>query len=172
MQRPLAWIATMPLAAASVVAGHAAAYRLTGTPLGDDHGYLQHAPQIALVLATVAVLGLAADTRTRRRSPLPLASIGIVAFAVQEHLERFLHTGHVPFLLASPVFWVGVLLQVPLSAALWFLARTVAEDIACVLTRRLSRPTRLPLVHVPDPGLAVVPAVLSRHRVRGPPPPS
>ena len=103
MRRTFTWLVTLPFAAASVLVGHALAYRLTGTPLGNVHGYLEHVPQVVFILVSVAVLGLAADTRARRRSPLPLAALAVVSFAVQEHLERLAHTGHVPFLLASPV---------------------------------------------------------------------
>ena len=79
------------------------------------HDYLAHAPQIVFILASLAVLGLAADTRARRHSPLPLAVLGIGAFVAQEHLERLIHTGHVPFLFASPVMWLGIALQLPLA---------------------------------------------------------
>ena len=69
------------------------AYRVTGTPADDLHGYLAHAPQVVLILATLALLGLAADARARRSSPLPLALLAIGAFVAQEHLERLIHTG-------------------------------------------------------------------------------
>ena len=67
------------------------------------HDYLAHAPQVVFILASLAVLGLAADARARRHSPVPLATLGVGAFVAQEHLERLIHTGHVPFLFASPV---------------------------------------------------------------------
>ena len=120
-----------------------------GTPLGDLHGYLAHAPQIVLILASLALLGLAADARARRRSPVPLASLGVVAFVAQEHLERLVHTGHVPFLLTSPVLWLGIALQVPLAVAVWLVARRLAEDIAAPVRAgcpAASRRLRFPLV--------------------------
>src|SRR4051812_50182495 len=107
MRRTLTWLVTLPFAAASVVIGHAIAYGVTRTPTGGMHDYLAHAPQIVFILASLAVLGLAADSRARRHSPVPLAALGVGAFVVQEHLERLIHTGHVPFLFASPVIWVG-----------------------------------------------------------------
>ena len=42
------------------------------------------------------------DSRARRHSPAPLASLAIVAFVAQEHLERLIHTGQLPFLLTTP----------------------------------------------------------------------
>ena len=111
MRRTLTWLVTLPFAAASVVLGHAIAYDVTGTPTGGMHDYLAHAPQVVCILASLAVLGLAADSRARRHSPVPLAVLGIGAFVAQEHLERLIHTGHVPFLFASPVMWLGIALQ-------------------------------------------------------------
>jgi len=169
MRRTLSWLVTLPFAAASVLAGHAIAYRVTGTPVGNLHGYLTHAPQIVLVLATLALLGLAADSRARRRSPLPLASLAILAFVAQEHLERLAHTGHVPFLITSPALWLGIVLQLPLAAAIWVLARSIAEDIAVprrgVAPRISALAVRLtPLVRWP-----AVRTAPSAHPGRGPP---
>ena len=130
MRRTLTWLVTLPFAAASVVLGHAIAYDVTGTPTGGMHDYLAHAPQVVFILASLAVLGLAADSRARRHSPVPLAVLGIGAFVAQEHLERLIHTGHMPFLFASPVLWLGIALQLPLAVAIWFVARRLAEDIA------------------------------------------
>ena len=101
-----------------------------GCPTGELHGYLAHAPQVVLILATLSLLGLAADARARRRSPVPLSLLAIVAFVVQEHLERLIHTGEMPFLLTSPVLWLGIALQLPLALAVWWVARRLADDLA------------------------------------------
>jgi uncharacterized membrane protein len=169
MRRTLTWLVTLPFAAASVVLGHAIAYGVTGTPTGGMHDYLAHAPQIVFVLASLAVLGLAADSRARRHSPLPLATLGIGAFVAQEHLERLIHTGHVPFLLASPVLWVGIALQLPLAVVIWFVARRLAEDIASPV-RRAARdvPRLVALLALPVlPPVAA--AVTAACPARGPP---
>src|SRR3954451_3375361 len=139
MRRTLTWLVTLPFAAASVVLGHAIAYGVTGTRTGGMHDYLAHAPQVVFILASLAVLGLAADGRARRHSPLPLAFLGISAFVAQEHIERLIHTGHLPFLLASPVLWLGIALQLPLAIAIWFVARRLAEDIAAPLRAAVRR---------------------------------
>lgn len=170
MRRSLTWLVTLPFAAASVLLGHALAYRLTGTPMGNVHGYLEHVPQVVFILASVAVLGLAADTRARRRSPLPLAALAVVSFALQEHLERLAHTGHMPFLLVSPVFWVGILLQLPLAVAIWFVSRRLSEDIAARMPTRLPRLARLPLRLAPPTSAPVVAVRSVPRRGRSPPP--
>jgi hypothetical protein len=169
MRRTLTWLVTLPFAAASVLLGHALAYRLTGAPGDDVHGYLEHAPQVVIVLASAAVVGLALDTRARRRSPAPLATIGVVAFVLQEHLERFVHTGHVPFLLTSPALWLGIVLQLPLACVIWLAARQVAADIAVTVRRAGRALARIPLVPAPPPRVAPVPVRARSVRTRGPP---
>lgn len=169
MRRTLTWLVTLPFAAASVIVGHAIAYGVTGTPAGGMHGYLAHAPQVVFVLASLAVLGLAADARARRHSPMPLALLGVGAFVAQEHLEHLIHTGHLPFLLASPVLWLGVVLQLPLAVVIWLVARRLAEEIAAPLRRTAPHVQRLvALLAAP-----VLPPLASAHAVacpaRGPP---
>jgi len=88
---------------------------------------------------------------------------------VQEHLERLAHTGHVPFLLASPVFWVGIVLQAPLAIAVWLISRQLSEDIARRLPVRLPRLARLPLVVVPPAQAPVVARSNTPRRGRAPP---
>jgi len=169
VRRSLTWLVTLPFAAASVLVGHAIAYRVTGTPLGDVHGYLEHVPQVVLILVSVALLGLAADTRARRQSPVPLAALAVVSFAVQEHLERLAHTGQMPFLLASPVFWIGILLQAPLAIAIWLVSRRVSEDLAVRVPVRTPGLARLPVVVArPAPAPVIVARSTSRSG-RGPP---
>jgi len=169
MRRTLTWLVTLPFAAASVLLGHAIAYGATGAPAGDIHGYLEHAPQIVVILASIAVVGLAADTRARRHSPVPLAATGVVAFVVQEHVERLAHTGQLPFLLASPVLWLGIALQLPLAAIVWLVSRRVAEDIAAPVRRGVPRLAHLPLVLAPSDAGSAAAAVAVTRRGRGPP---
>jgi hypothetical protein len=172
VRRALTWLVTLPFAAASVLIGHAIAYRAVGMPADSLHGYLEHAPQLVFILATIALVGLAGDSRARRRSPVPLSSLGIVAFVAQEHLERLIHTGHLPFLLTSPVLWVGIVLQIPLAAALWVVACRLAEDIAAPLLRTLARVGRFALPLTALVGQPVVGCVVATHPGRGPPVPA
>ncbi len=149
MRRSVIWLTLLPFAGASVLVGHVLAYSVTGTPAGDVHGYLAHAPQIVLILATLALVGIATDARARRSSPVPLAALGVTAFVVQEHLERFIHTGHVPFLLASPVLWLGIALQLPLAFAVWQIVRRLGDHLAAA--RRRVAPPALAWFSLPAP---------------------
>lgn len=109
---------------------HAVAYRLTGTPGGSLHAYLEHAPQVVLLLS---VLGLALAGLGRRLAVPPawtFAAVAPLAFVVQEHLERLVHTGALPWLLASPAFLLGLALQAPIAAVVWLVARRMAGALA------------------------------------------
>jgi hypothetical protein len=130
MDRTRAWLAVSPLVATGVLVAHALAYRLTGTPNGSLHEYLDHAPQVLLVLAIVglAVAGLATRLRTPSTWPFPAAAVA--TFVVQEHVERIAHDGQLPLLLASPAFVVGVLLQLPVALVVWALARLLLAALA------------------------------------------
>src|SRR6476646_790264 len=65
-RRMLAWLLVTPLAAVGVLAAHAAAYAVTGRALGEEHGYLEHAPQVAGLLASLALIELALQERSLR----------------------------------------------------------------------------------------------------------
>ena len=136
MQRTQAWLAISPIIAAGVLAAHALAYRLTGTPAGLSHDYFDHTPQLLLVLALVGVIGagIAAELRLPPAWPFPV--VAIATFVAQEHLERFVHTGQLPWLLTSPVFVVGVLLQAPIALLAWAVAHRTLRAVADVRVRR------------------------------------
>jgi hypothetical protein len=172
VRRTLTWLVMLPFAAASVLLGHAIAYRTLGMPADDLHGYLAHAPQVVFILATLALLGLAVDSRARRHSPVPLASLAIVAFVTQEHLERLIHTGQIPFLLTTPVLWLGIALQLPLACVVWIVVRRLAEDIAAPLRRTIPRAAGFPSFLVATAQQPVASAPRGAHPGRGPPIPS
>ena len=125
-RRLLAWILVTPVAAAGVLVTHALAYRLTGTQPGPVHEYLAHLPQVVFVLASLALTGLAFQERSLSRFSAwwvaPLAPLG---FTAQEHVERLLHTGQLPFLLTSPTFLLGLALQFPIAVVCVALVRRV-----------------------------------------------
>jgi hypothetical protein len=166
VRRALFWLLALPFTGVSVLVGHWAAYRIVGAPADDFHGYLAHAPQVLAILATLALLGLARDARARRSSPLPIALLGAIAFALQEHVERLIHTGHVPFLLTS---LLGVALQLPLAILVWVAARSMAEQLKPGLRREPPRPAVLPFVVVPFPALWLRGTDARTPRGRGPP---
>ena len=137
-RRALAWALVTPVAATGVLAAHALAYRLTGTPTGAVHAYLDHAPQVVAVLATVALVGLALQDRSLTSASIwwfaPLAPLG---FAAQEHVEGLAHTGHVPWLLTTPTFLLGLVLQTPVA----LLCVVVVRRVTGMLTASRARST-------------------------------
>ncbi len=172
MRRALIWSLALPFAAVSILAGHAAAYALTGAPAGTVHGYLGHAPQIAAVLVLLGLIGLARDARAREASALPVAALAAVGFTCQEHLESVLHSGELPFLLSSSTFWVGLVLQIPFAAVVWLAGRLLARSLAGAV---LSHPPRLALLPVVRPAVSrAVPVSAATGAVpgRGPPLPA
>jgi hypothetical protein len=142
--RVLAWALTLPLAAAGVLAGHALAYALTGEDGGSVHAYLAHGPQIAALLATTGLACLAVQQRSSRLTGArPYALLGVAGFAAQEHLERLLHSGDLPWLLTQPTFLRGLALQLPVALACLGVARRV---LRAATGARASRPPSLSLV--------------------------
>jgi len=142
VRRALTWGLTLPLVGASVLAGHALAYAATGSDPGAMHAYLAHAPQVLAVLVLVGLVGLAVDQRSGRPATAPFALLGMVVFALQEHLERYAHAGEVPLLLADRTFLLGLALQVPVGlVALWVARRLVA--VLREVGRTPSRPPRI-----------------------------
>jgi hypothetical protein len=143
----LAWLLTLVLAAAGTLLGHAVAYRVTGQPAGDVHAYLAHAPQLLLLLATLAVCALAFTRGAASPPAWPFPFLALGAFVVQEHLEVLVHTGELPWLLTRPSFLAGVALQLPLALGAWAVARRLLRTLR-VSPRRLRL---LPLVSVALP---------------------
>jgi len=170
-RRALTWALILPLSSASVLVGHAVAYRLTGADLGSVHDYLVHLPRVVAVLVLVALVGLAGQTRSATFPAAPFALLALVGFTVQEHLERYVHGGDAPLLFLHRPFLVGLLLQLPIALACLWVARRL---IAC-LDRPLRRARRLPGWTL----AVVVTAVVGRAstltpvtRGRGPPAPT
>ncbi len=159
-----------PVVAGGVLAAHALAYRLTGTPSEHVHDYLEHAPQVLLLLAlSGAVLGgLGRAGKTPAAHVFPL--VAVTTFLLQEHLERVLHGGSFPILVTSPAFLVGLLLQIPFAIVAWSLARWLLAAVGGLRTRRLVLRPRfdVPLVARARSVLAAIapPPALGR----GPPP--
>ena len=144
----LAWLLVTPLAAAGALVAHAAAYGLTGTPTGPVHAYLDHVPQIVAVLATIGLVGLALQQRSvGSRSIGAFALAAPAGFAGQEHVERLIHTGDVPWLVTTPSFLVGLALQVPVALLCVLVARRVVGTLASV--RPMRRPPAVGVVTLP-----------------------
>jgi hypothetical protein len=169
--RVLAWTITLPLTAAGVVCAHSVAYTTLEEPLGGTHAYLEHAPQLLAVLVTVALAALVFETRGATRPAWPFAAFALAAFSAQEHAERLVHTGDLPWLATRPVFLLGLALQVPFALAAWLAARALLRARA---TSR-PRPPALPALVFSLPTVAPLPVAgpaRVRPAVRGPPPSS
>jgi hypothetical protein len=165
-RRLLAWAFVIPLAAAGVLAAHAVAYALTGTEPGAVHAYLAHGPQVVAVLATIGLVALALQQRDLGRGSFAGFAVSApLGFACQEHLERLVHTGELPWLLTTPAFLVGLALQVPVALLCVVVARRVTGTLHGV--RPVARPGRVGEVLLP---LSERPIVI-RLVVRPAPPP-
>jgi hypothetical protein len=147
-RRMLVWALVTPVSAAGVLAAHAAAYAVTGTAPGPFHGYLAHAPQVVAVLATIGLVALALQQRDLGRcSCAGFAVAAPLGFVCQEHLERLVHTGQLPWLLTTPAFLVGLALQVPVALLCVVVARRVAGTLSGV--RPVARPARVGEILLP-----------------------
>jgi hypothetical protein len=125
----LAWLFTLVLAAAGTLLAHAAAYLATGEEPWPLHAYLGHAPQLLVILATLAAVSLAATRGAANPPAWPFPVLAVGAFVAQEHLERLLHTGELPWLLTSPAFLVGLAFQLPFALAAWWLAGRMLRSL-------------------------------------------
>jgi hypothetical protein len=135
-----AWLVVSPVVAAGVLVGHTLAYLLTSTPTDPFHEYLAHAPQVLLLL-TLSGLALAGlGPRCDAPPPWVFPLVGVATFVAQEHVERILHGGGVPVIVTTPVFLVGLALQLPVALVAWLLARRLLAVVAEVAPRLSLRP--------------------------------
>lgn len=169
MDRLRAWLVAGPLVAAGVLASHAVAYRLTGTPEGPVHGYLAHAPQALLVVALLAIALGGLGARLETPPSWAFLALGPTAFLAQEHLELLLHAGGHPALPSSPAVLVGLLLQLPVSLAVWLLTRRLLPALASAGFRRRTPERALPTHLPPTPETRPAGALPGLPPGRGPP---
>jgi hypothetical protein len=181
---------SLPLVLTGSALAHSLAYGLVepdaqarGALLrASGHAYLQLgslAAAAACALLVVAMLRHAALVGRRGRAsdppPLLFALLPPIVFALQEHLERLLHTGEVPFAAAlEPTFLVGLLLQLPFALVAYAAARALLRA-----SEWLGAPASPPAVATAGPpALVSVSAqspprrpLASGHAQRGPPRP-
>jgi hypothetical protein len=133
------WLVVSPVVAAGVLTGHWLAYRLTATPTEPLHAYLEHAPEVLLLLTVAAVILAALGARVTAPPIRAFPLVGLAIFVLQEHLERLAHGGGPPMLLTSPAFVVGLFLQIPVALVVWALARCLLGLVGdTVLRTRVS----------------------------------
>lgn len=187
MRRALVWIVALPLTAAATLAAHSLGYRLAVPDAGaretllaaTGHGYEEWAPlALALLTAAAAAATASAAPELRARTPRPAAwpflLLPPLAFTAQEHLERLLADGRVPWTAgADRTFLLGLLLTVPFGLAAYLAARLllrVASSVARALAPpRLRFAATLGARPRGSADLAPVSVLASRHPTRGPP---
>lgn len=160
MRRGLAWLFALPLMLAGSQVAHILAYRWVYPSsrvrlhalLTTGHGYMDRLPllfgvgsAVAFVSLLTAVLDAARGRHLRGLPAWAFALMPLVTFAVQEVLERSLHTGTFVWqAVESPTFVPGLLLQLPFAAAAFLVARALLRSASAVgrmlAHQRTSRP--------------------------------
>jgi hypothetical protein len=182
---------TIPLLGASSLLAHSLAYRIAipdpqerATVYEETgHFYLEYAPFFLGVCVAVLVVGVLARALRGgsgvRLSPWPFTLLPFLVFAVQEHSERFIHTGDFPLDVALALtFLVGIALQLPCGIVAYAIARyllRLADSLGQLLGAsepRLSFRT-IALLPPPDSGTALprLPALALCAAGRAPPGP-
>jgi hypothetical protein len=147
------------LAVAGSQVAHAVGYRLAAPAPGErvrlladsGHGYLALAPLCLALVTLVVGLALLAEIRETRGGrpgsvlrPSLFLTVAPVTFMLQEHFERLLHDGAMPWgAMAERTFVLGLLLQIPFALGAYLLARLLLHT-ARVVARLL--PARIRLV--------------------------
>jgi hypothetical protein len=159
----LAWVLSLALAAAGALASHGLAYWIVEPDSERRHHLLEETGHSYLnlelagsLLAALVVVGFAgcvlAGARRRDAAPLWIFALAPpLGFALQEHAELVLHYhafGRSPVL--TPVFLVGLGLQIPFALVALLAARTLLAA-AGALSRRLGSPPHFRLA--PDASL-------------------
>lgn len=168
MRQRLAWVATAPLMVGGLLTAHWFAYRLAipdaharaNVLAHSGHGYLAYTPLALLVslgvlLAALALRALAAFRGELRRPAISPAIVllPLVAFVVQEHVERLVYTGQIPWTaVLEPSFLVGLALQLPFALAALLVAwalDSVARAVGLALASSAPRPVLSAFVPAP-----------------------
>lgn len=191
MRSCLSWLLAAPLVAAGTLGGHALGYHVAlpdsaarAEMLAETgHSYLDHAPLavglcVALVAVALVLRGIAAarGTSAAMAPPWVFALLPPAVYAVQEHLERLLHGGHVEWTTAlEPPFLVGLVVQLPVAVAALLLARalaSMADAIGRALAGGPRRPRLASVAVLAHPVVAALPRVRASalaYGERGPP---
>jgi hypothetical protein len=154
-RRVTAWLLSVPLMVVGSQAAHVVAYRLVypsahvrvSELLATGHGYMGAPAYVPLLLGLVLAAELvwvgsalvAGVRRTLQRpvSPWAFAMLPMLAFTLQELLERWLSGTTFPWwMVLQPTFRVGLALQIPFALVAYLVARlllAVAEEVSPVL---------------------------------------
>jgi hypothetical protein len=149
------------------------------------HAYLAYLPAALAVCTVVVVLALAGELRYVLRNPgrrparppaLGCAILPPAIFAFQEHFERLLHDGVVPWdACLQPTFAIGLLLALPFAVAAYSLARLLLRAVRSLgrlfVPLPSRRPAALPTARPASCFFAPrVPVLALGYGSRGPPP--
>ena len=189
------WLLSLPVMVVGSQCAHALAYRLAypnahlrlSELLLTGHGYMvRHPGDLPLLLAVIGAIELVAlgwlalgGIRPSLRGPLPawgFALLPLLGFTLQELLERLLVGGGFSWwVVLTPTFKLGLLLQLPFSLATYLVARLLlraANELRTVVTHDAPKPRQLaPLLRwiVPVSSLPAAHAPALAHPGRGPP---
>jgi hypothetical protein len=186
----LRWAVAVPLVLAGSSLAHAVAYRVafpssaarSADLEASGHGYLDQLPLALALLFGLLLVGLVANVRDilrgSRREGAPawlFATLPPLVFTLQEHLERYVHTGQFPVdAVVEPSFAIGLGLQLPFALLALLVARllvrvtqVVAQRLAGRLPLRLATPRSTPAPR--DVLVARMPVLASGRGSRGPP---
>jgi hypothetical protein len=180
MSRWLTWLLTVPLMTAGLLAGHTVAYRVAIRDPHErehaleatGHGYLAYVPVVAgvclaLALGALVLRALAAFRGQRHRAapPAAFALLPVLAFVTQEHAERAVHSGNIPWTAALELtFAVGLAVQLPFAFAALLLAEvldSLAQAVGVALaaappSTRLPLPAAVALAHAQLPRVPIL----------------
>lgn len=126
----------------------------------SGHSYLAYTPMaltvsLGVLLAALALRALAAFRGELRRpaTSRTIVLLPLVAFVVQEHVERLVHAGQMPWTAAlEPTFLVGLALQLPFALAALLVAwalDSVAHAVGLALASPEPRPVLSAFVLAP-----------------------
>lgn len=143
-RRALPWLLAVPMLVAGSLVAHSLAYRLAhpgehareSALAAAGHGYLAQAPLVLGALTAFLLAGLVVAGRIGARREAfpalpawPLGLLPLVAFTVQEHVERALATGTLPLdAVTERSFLLGLALQVPFGLASLALGRWLGRS--------------------------------------------
>jgi hypothetical protein len=159
MRRALTWLVAVPLIVVGSQVAHGVAYWWTYPQASlrlsvlqhSGHAYEAYAPAVLGFLGALEVLVfvIAVLDRVRSRTARPLPPwiflvLPVLAFTMQEHLERLFASGVFPWwTVLEPTYARGILLQIPLGLVAYLIARLLlrtAEAVAQIVRARGQAP--------------------------------
>ena len=154
VRRRTAWLVSLPLVVLGSLLAHELAYLVVAGDHADallaetGHGYFDQLPAAALLGLSCVILGLGLAALDHVRGALGkaipawlIALVPLAGFALQEHAERFAHSGDVPWAAAlESTFIVGLALQLPFAALAFIAARALLRTVVAVVAALLKQP--------------------------------